>query len=894
MLAAYNVPEPSALSLLFLASVGLAVSGVFRRKSVQMMATGLAVVLAAVGAVPQQAEGAQIAWDLPFPVQTPADVIAIPGGTVHFAADFNTAAGFGAGPVIINGIAFTQVGAAGIPGLLTHSFSSGPNFGAAAFPGGTGSTGLDNLLNSHSWHPGNPVTAMVTLEGLTIGAPYQVQVIGAGDTRACCAARTYEPDDGLGNFGTGATIQRGMFQSIVGTFTADATTQTFQWRSLNDAAGNNDPSMSGLVVTLGALTGPITLDLQVNTTTGQVTLKNDTAGPFEIRGYEVTSVGGSLNAAGWTVPTGWSKAGGASANALLAAALDEANFAMLGAGGSIPLGTAYNTTINSQDLSVRFLTAEGTLRPGIVSYVTGPPVGVTGDYNNNGTVDAADYVAWRNALGSATTLPNDSTPGMVTQEDYGAWRANFGKTVGAGADFAGSATVPEPNAVALLVSTCVAILFGRRRTATLNLALVIRRLALVLIAALATFALEQVANANAYVDRFYRFGDDATEDAANAPGGVVGSGPANVNPQATLDSAGTDTVNFTDFQDLDRFSEPTYINVSVTGPNLAQARPGAAAGSRGIRFDGVDDHLRGARLNFPQSSTASVLSTVQPPGPLNYTGIANRGLQLWVYPTGPNPGTIQSVVSDLNQHGVRINAAGNWEMRYNGAIVNSNRAAAFNQWSHVMVARPFGAAPPNGGSILYLNGEAIAAAGGDYNQAPTPNDFLVVGGDPADANQLVDAEFFRGVVDDMNMFVIGTVATAPPAPGTYNFEFGKDNTFATLPVAISGLSGIAGDVNQDGLVNQNDINDLVTGWNKEKRINNVRVGDKLTIRDGDLNFDGITNLADVFVLHDALLAGTGSGFDFSRLPGGVPEPSALVLVTLTFILLNGCRIGRSH
>jgi hypothetical protein len=265
-----------------------------------------------------------------------------------------------------------------------------------------------------------------------------------------------------------------------------------------------------------------------------------------------------------------------------------------------------------------------------------------------------------------------------------------------------------------------------------------------------------------------------------------------------------------------------------------------------------------------------------------------------VYPTGPNPGSIQSVVSDLNQHGVRINAAGNWEMRYNGAIVNSSRPAAFDQWSHIMVVRPFGTATPNGGSILYLNGEAIAAAPGGYNTAPAPNDSLVVGGEPADANQLVDAEFFEGVLDDMNMFVMGTIATGPPAPGTYRFEFGKDNAFAALPVAVSGLSGVPGDVNQDGLVNGMDIDGLVDGWAKEKRINNVRVGDKLTIRDGDLNFDGITDLSDVFALHNALLAGTGSGFDFSRLPGGVPEPSTLVLLAIVFTMLNGCRTRRAH
>jgi hypothetical protein len=57
------------------------------------------------------------------------------------------------------------------------------------------------------------------------------------------------------------------------------------------------------------------------------------------------------------------------------------------------------------------------------------PVALAGDYNNNGTVGAADYIVWRKSLGSSVLLPNDTTPGSVTQLDYNVWRANFGRTV---------------------------------------------------------------------------------------------------------------------------------------------------------------------------------------------------------------------------------------------------------------------------------------------------------------------------------------------------------------------------------------------------------------------------------------------------------------------------------
>jgi hypothetical protein len=49
-----------------------------------------------------------------------------------------------------------------------------------------------------------------------------------------------------------------------------------------------------------------------------------------------------------------------------------------------------------------------------------------GDYNNNGSVDMADYVLWRNG---GPLQNEEATPGVVTQEDYGVWRANFERTL---------------------------------------------------------------------------------------------------------------------------------------------------------------------------------------------------------------------------------------------------------------------------------------------------------------------------------------------------------------------------------------------------------------------------------------------------------------------------------
>jgi len=73
--------------------------------------------------------------------------------------------------------------------------------------------------------------------------------------------------------------------------------------------------------------------------------------------------------------------------------------------------------------------------------------GLTGDYNNDGTVDAADYVVWRRDDG--------------TQQGYDDWRANFGMSLpGAGGGSGGA--VPEPASFALVMLGMAGMWFSRR------------------------------------------------------------------------------------------------------------------------------------------------------------------------------------------------------------------------------------------------------------------------------------------------------------------------------------------------------------------------------------------------------------------------------------------------
>jgi hypothetical protein len=69
---------------------------------------------------------------------------------------------------------------------------------------------------------------------------------------------------------------------------------------------------------------------------------------------------------------------------------------------------------------------------------------LSGDYNYDGTVDAADYVVWRDY---------DGTPA-----GYDLWRAHFGETFDDGSINSATATVPEPEMVVLFIVTGVGMI----------------------------------------------------------------------------------------------------------------------------------------------------------------------------------------------------------------------------------------------------------------------------------------------------------------------------------------------------------------------------------------------------------------------------------------------------
>jgi hypothetical protein len=81
-----------------------------------------------------------------------------------------------------------------------------------------------------------------------------------------------------------------------------------------------------------------------------------------------------------------------------------------------------------------------------------------GDFNTDGTIDAADYVVWRNGLGTTYTQP-----------DYNIWRANFGRSAAGTvavypSRYANSAHIPEPSVPALMSTALASLAWFRRAT----------------------------------------------------------------------------------------------------------------------------------------------------------------------------------------------------------------------------------------------------------------------------------------------------------------------------------------------------------------------------------------------------------------------------------------------
>lgn len=392
------------------------------------------------------------------------------------------------------------------------------------------------------------------------------------------------------------------------------------------------------------------------------------------------------------------------------------------------------------------------------------------------------------------------------------------------------------------------------------------------------------ASAQVLLDRFYRMGDSPDGEGASA-GSSVSSSLFGLTFDDAFKAGQVNGLPTGEAVDLFPTSgSPTYA--SITG------RPDGQGGL-GIRFDG-NDALSGARLGLPADSFTSV-----EPNSYDLTGIADRGLQAWVNVDAFGSTALQTIVADTNQHGLQINESGNFAMLYAGESFDSGVDASGGGWFHAMVVRPEGAA---GGSRLYINGEAVAFAPGGYNGADNA-DLVVGGGTVATGEPELGAEgdFFSGIVDDLKLFVIGDVTSAPDPSSTADplniqaqtvqaftseFDLAVDNDFISFKRTEATGQAVAGDLNLDGVFDGHlpggaDRAAFTSGWFSTNELSGAQLGDLSTFQGGDLNFDGVTDIVDL-VEFQSLIAARAGGVAISAAElAAVPEPAATCLAAMT-------------
>lgn len=124
-----------------------------------------------------------------------------------------------------------------------------------------------------------------------------------------------------------------------------------------------------------------------------------------------------------------------------------------GTGSHLGIGLSSGSRLGAYDIDF-YAYLEGVVEPMLANQA------LAGDYNDDGKVDAADYVLWRNG----GPLANETlTIGSITSEDYAEWRAHFGATAASGA---AQATDPVPETTSLmlaLIAGCAAVGHQRRR-----------------------------------------------------------------------------------------------------------------------------------------------------------------------------------------------------------------------------------------------------------------------------------------------------------------------------------------------------------------------------------------------------------------------------------------------
>jgi hypothetical protein len=198
---------------------------------------------------------------------------------------------------------------------------------------------------------------------------------------------------------------------------------------------------------------------------GQTFIQNQSTLNLNVDGYLISSASGALNTSSWVSfadsNAAWRESNPSTKHLGELNIGGSRNFAAGSA--AVSLGSAF-TPGSAKDLVFEFhavglgtLTGSVEYEDGVINFGTTP-----GDFNNDGHVDAADYVVWRKNSGTMNPLPNDDNiGGTIGTAHYNLWRANFGTAVGSGSAL-NPAAVPEPGPVVLCLVFATAVMLTSR------------------------------------------------------------------------------------------------------------------------------------------------------------------------------------------------------------------------------------------------------------------------------------------------------------------------------------------------------------------------------------------------------------------------------------------------
>jgi fibronectin-binding autotransporter adhesin len=313
-----------------------------------------------------------------------------------------------------------------------------------------GATGR-NLNNNLAGGVALTLGSAVTPSAITLGSTLtiQTQTAGGGSTIINDAVT------GVGGLTvqSAASVQLNSASDYAGATTVTGTSSKLFVNGSKTGAGAVTVSSSGVLGGTGSIAGAISNSSTIApgvstvgtlTATGNVTMNASSHLAIDLSGTSADKlvVGGNLD---------------------LTTTTDFLDVSGLGQGLSWVIASYTGTLTGTfNNVTAGYTVTYGPATNGTIT-LNKAPSGVNGDYNNDGKVDAADYLNWRKFNTTNTALPNDNGLGTpIGPAHYTLWQSNFGKPPGSGSLVEGR-SVPEPTALLLVLLGLAGLPFVRGR-----------------------------------------------------------------------------------------------------------------------------------------------------------------------------------------------------------------------------------------------------------------------------------------------------------------------------------------------------------------------------------------------------------------------------------------------